>query len=55
VFADADCPNKPFFLLVPGKLKLALRFREALQRDDVLNSEGCRLIPFVCVFKAMNF
>lgn len=56
VFADAVCPKKPFFVLVAGKLKLALRFRKALERDDdVLNSEGCRLFPFVCIVKAINF
>lgn len=50
------CPSKPFFVLVAGKLKLALRFRKALEGDDdVLKSEGCKLIPFVCIVKVMNF
>lgn len=27
----------------------------SLRRDDVLKSEECRLMPFVCIVKVMNF
>lgn len=56
MFSDTNCPSKPFFELLAVNLKLPLRFRKALERGDhVLKSEGCRLIPFVCIVKEMNF
>lgn len=52
VFADTDCHNKPFVVLMAGKLRVALRFRKTLERDDdVLKNEECS----VSIAKVMNF